>query len=318
MPTAAAGPRGGGVRAGAAGARLQRCLRPFDTAARLGGDEFAILLEDTREVGEAILVAERVMATLALPFAVQDTEVLLHASIGVVTSQPPDSAETLLRHADVAMYRAKTRRTGGYEVFEPSMQEAVNARHELKADLHRALERDELVLHYQPIVALQTGELTGVEALVRWRHPHRGLVLPLDFVPLAEETGLIVPIGQWVLEEAGAQAQRWREKRPGAPPLTMNVNVSSRQLQDARVVEAMVAAVSASRLGPSDLVIEITESVLLDDMETVVGSLERLRSLGGRVAIDDFGTGYSSLNYLRSLPIDVVKIDKTFVAGIAP
>ena len=298
--------------------RLRSCLRPFDTAARLGGDEFAVLLEDT-ELADAVAVAQRVIGALDESMTLEAGEVAVHGSIGIVSADAEmTDADALLASADVAMYSAKERGKGRWEVFEPRMQLAVVERHELKHDLQRAIERNELFVLYQPVVELQTCRITGVEALVRWKHPGRGLMQPMDFIPLAEETGLIVPIGQWVLETACAELRRIQDGLSGAvPPMSVAVNVSSRQLQAPGFITEVTRALRSSGLPAERLVIEITESVLLHDMETVVGTLAALRALGIRVSIDDFGTGYSSLGYLRRLPVDIVKIDKTFVSGIA-
>jgi diguanylate cyclase (GGDEF)-like protein len=298
--------------------RLRTCLRPFDTAARLGGDEFAVLLEDT-ELADAVAVAQRIIGALDEAMTLDAGEVAVHGSIGIVSAEPDVAdADALLASADVAMYSAKERGKGRWEVFEPRMQLAVVERHELKHDLQRAIERNELFVLYQPVVELQTCRITGVEALVRWKHPVRGLMSPMDFIPLAEETGLIVPIGQWVLETACAELRRIQDGLSGAvPAMSVAVNVSSRQLQAPGFITEVTRALRSSGLPADRLVIEITESVLLHDMETVVGTLSALRALGIRVSIDDFGTGYSSLGYLRRLPVDIVKIDKTFIAEIA-
>jgi diguanylate cyclase (GGDEF)-like protein/PAS domain S-box-containing protein len=299
--------------------RLDDCLRGGDTAARLGGDEFAILLEDVSEPDEAAGVAERVIESLRPPFDIDGKRTFVYASIGIATSTgtPGERAEELLRNADVAMYIAKRRGKGGHEFFEPDMHLAALKRLELKAELQQALERDEFVIHYQPAVDLASGRITGVEALVRWDHPERGLVPPLDFIPLAEETGLIVPIGGWVLREACRQAREWQQSHKGGPDLSVGVNLSGRQLQDASVVAEVQAALEASGLPPHSLILEITETVLLQDAEAAAGTLGELKKLGVQLAIDDFGTGYSSLGYLDRFPVDIVKIAKPFIDGVA-
>ncbi len=299
--------------------RIDECLRGGDTAARLGGDEFAILLEDVIDPGEAAGVADRVLEALRPPFDVDGKRTFVYASIGIAQSAgtPGERAEELLRNADVAMYIAKRRGKGGHEFFEPDMHLAALQRLELKAELEQALERDEFVIHYQPAVDLASGKITAVEALVRWNHATRGLVPPLDFIPLAEETGLIVPIGGWVLREACRQAREWQLAHRSDTPLSVGVNLSGRQLQDSSVVGEVKAALEASQLPPSSLILEITETVLLQDAEAAAATLSELKKLGVQLAIDDFGTGYSSLGYLDRFPVDIVKIAKPFIDGVA-
>ncbi len=291
--------------------RLRGCLRPADTAARLGGDEFAILLDEVRNVSDASVVAERMITALRAPFTVDGTRVLIHASIGVVIATPErTSADELLRDADVAMYRAKGRGKGTWELFEPSMQEQVRERHSLKLDLERALENGELVVHYQPIVALATQQILGVEALVRWRHPRRGMVHPADFIPLAEETGLISSIGRFVLRRSCMEAQQWSLMDP---EFVLTVNLSGRQLQQDGFVGEVATILTETGFDPRKLVLEITESVMVEDDASIGTALIALKGLGVRLAIDDFGTGYSSLSSLRDLPVDILKIAKPFV-----
>ena len=296
--------------------RLRACLRPFDTAARLGGDEFAVLIEDSHSPEDAVRVAQRIEEALATPFVLDTHEVTVAASIGVVwAGHARAEADELLRNADVAMYRAKGA-GGGWELFEQSMQVAVEERHGMKADLQRAMEAGGLTPYYQPVVQLSTGRITGVEALLRWEHPERGLLSPVEFVPLAEETGLIVSIDQMVLRESLRQLREWRQDLGEAAPKRVSVNVSSRALRDPEFARRVLDEVSAAELAPSSLVLEITETVLLEDLDTACARLQSLRDAGVKIAIDDFGTGYSSLGYLRRLPVDIVKIDRTFVAGI--
>jgi diguanylate cyclase (GGDEF)-like protein len=298
--------------------RIAGCMRAADTAARLGGDEFAVLLEDLTSHHEAVRVAERILAALDEPIPVAGREVFVGTSIGVATGA--SGAEDLLRDADVAMYRAKAQGKGRYAIFEPGMQAEVLERLELEGDLTRALAADggagpagALEVFYQPIVVLATGELAGHEALVRWRHPTRGLLPPAAFVPVAEETGLIAPIGRFVLREACRQAAAWQVHGAG---LTMNVNLSGRQLEDPELVDLVTQLLRDTRLPPRSLVLEITETVLMQDTRTTIDRLRALRALGVRLALDDFGTGYSSLRYLNRFPLDVIKMAKPFVDGL--
>jgi diguanylate cyclase (GGDEF)-like protein/PAS domain S-box-containing protein len=301
------------------GRRVGGCVRDADTAARLGGDEFAILLEDA-DHAQAAEIAERVLKSLEAPMHVEGKEVFVRASIGIAVGDEDckgaAGTEELLRNADVAMYMAKSQGKGRYQVFEPEMHSNVVKRLELKADLQRALEKSEFVLQYQPVVVLATGGISGVEALVRWRHPERGIVPPLDFIPLAEETGLIVGIGGWVLREACRQGVELQRRFPKDPALSMSVNLSARQLQHAELISEVRSALRASGLPPASLVLEITETAMMQDADMAILRLNELKEIGVRLAIDDFGTGYSSLNYLRSFPVDIVKIDRSFVMEI--
>ncbi|MHB1224566.1 MAG: sensor domain-containing protein, partial [Gemmatimonadaceae bacterium] len=297
--------------------RLSICVRGSDTVARLGGDEFAVLVEDAVSPSEVLAIADRVATALRAPFHIAGTEVFVSASIGVAPAAAGDTADELLRNADVAMYFAKTRSKSATAVFEPWMQTAARERLELEADMRRALERGEFVLHYQPIVRLDDGEIIGMEALVRWQHPVRGMVPPGEFIPLAEETGLIVPLGSWVLEQACRQVRSWQSgQHPGAVPLKVTVNLSSRQLQEPDVVATVRAALADSMLPAGTLVLEITESVLMQHTSLTLARLRELKALGLSLAIDDFGTGYSSLGYLQRFPIDILKIDKAFVDAV--
>jgi diguanylate cyclase (GGDEF)-like protein/PAS domain S-box-containing protein len=294
--------------------RLRTTARPGDTVARLGGDEFAFLLEDVADAADVETVAERVEATLGEPLSIADTEVTLRVSIGIADATDDDqTAADLLRDADVAMYLAKAR-GGGHERFLPEMREAAVARFELGTDLRRAIEREEFVLHYQPVVDLASGGVLGFEALVRWQHPTRGLLPPLEFIPVAEATGLIVPIGRWVVEEACRQAKRWQDAFPSSPALTMSANLSARELREASLVDNVAAILERTGVDPVTIILEITETSMVEDADGSVGTLQALKALGVRIAIDDFGTGYSSLNYLRRLPVDVLKLDRSFVA----
>jgi diguanylate cyclase (GGDEF)-like protein len=313
--------------------RLLNATRGCDTVTRLGGDEFAVLLEHVRDDAEVVVVAERIIRALARPFAVADTLATVGASVGIARGRTPEAdplagqghpvsaVGVLLRDADLAMYRAKASGKGTYTLFEPSMHEAAIRRLALETDLRRAVERGEFRVHYQPIVALDSGRITGLEALVRWAHPRRGLVGPADFVEAAEETGLIIEIGRWVLGEACAQAARWqaaqRAGNPHAPPITISVNVSGLQLQDERLVDDVARALADSGLAPGTLVLELTERSIVHDPDTARDRLAALKDVGAQLAIDDFGTGYSALSYLQRFPVDVLKIDKSFVDRIA-
>ena len=296
--------------------RVRSSLRTEDTAARLGGDEFAVLLEDA-EVTAAARVAERIRSAMGMPFWVLGQEVYVSASIGIAARREGDTAGELLRNADVAMYTAKSKGKARFELFEPAMHDAVVARLGMEAELRRAIERHEFVVHYQPIVRLQTGEVIGAEALVRWQHPTRGLVPPLEFIPLAEETGLIVPLGSWILRQACHQLAEWQKLRGGGEPFVMNVNLSSRQLVRDLIADEVAEAVDESGIRASWLVLEVTETVLMADPVVAATALAHIRDLGVRVALDDFGSGYSSLSHLRRFPIDIVKIDKSFVDDVA-
>ena len=303
------------------GERLRGCLRMPDTAARFGGDEFAILLEDGGEGVGAADVAARILDALEGPFHLDDQDVFVRASIGIATARPeratgPEGAEELLRNADVAMYIAKEAGKGRYQIFESEMHDTALRRLEMKADLQRAVDNAEFVLHYQPVIKLATDEIEGLEALVRWHHPVRGLVQPMDFIPLAEETGLIVPIGAWVLREACRQAKDLHARHPSRSPVHIAVNLSARQLQRHEIVSEIAETLSETGLEPNHLVLEITESVMMQDMSLSIERLTELKELGVQLAVDDFGTGYSSLNYIRRFPVNILKVDKSFVDGV--
>ena len=310
------GHAGGDQLLAAVAERLTGCLRASDTAARLGGDEFAILLEDLRDESEATHVAQRVIDALRPPIRIGGTAAVIATSIGIAATKPGDDGATeLLRNADFAMYQAKHGGKGRYEIFRPSLREAVTERAALEALMRGAEERGELRIHYQPVVDLADGSIVGLEALVRWQAPGRGLLMPADFIGLAEESGLIVTIGQWVLEHACRDTQGWRE-RFDLDGLSVGVNLSARQFQHPDLVAEIGSALGASGLEPSRLILEITESVLMQTTATTIGKLADLRRIGVRLAIDDFGTGYSSLGYLERFPVDILKIDKTFIDGI--
>jgi diguanylate cyclase (GGDEF)-like protein/PAS domain S-box-containing protein len=296
--------------------RMRGALRPEDTSARLGGDEFAVLLEETGREG-AREAAERLQDALRSPFDVQGRQVVMRGSIGISTSHAEGTTpDDLLRHADLAMYTAKARGKGRIEFFEPRMHQAVVRRLELKADLEEAIAAGQFELHYQPIVDLRGGRLVGLEALVRWRHPERGLVAPAEFIPAAEESGLIIPLGRFVLETACRQMTAWDAAGLATERLGLSVNVSTHQLEDPGFPETLHAVLAESRFEAPRLTLEITESALMDDIDASAATLQHLKTLGLRLAIDDFGTGYSSLSYLERLPIDVLKIDRSFIAAL--
>jgi diguanylate cyclase (GGDEF)-like protein/PAS domain S-box-containing protein len=301
--------------------RVAGSIRVTDTAARFGGDEFAILLEDIGSAQEAADTAERILEALVEPLRLEHKELVVRSSLGisVVEGDAAPDADELIRNADAAMYIAKRDGKGGYRLFEPAMHEGVLARLELRADLQRAMTTDQLELHYQPVVRLEDGGVCGVEALLRWNHPERGQVAPDEFIPLAEEMGLIVPIGRWVLRQGCRQAKAIQELVPHDPPLSMAVNLSVKQLQHSDIVADVRDALEDSGLEPSSLTLEITETVMMTDTDLAVQRLEELRAVGVRLAMDDFGTGYSSLSYLSRFPVDVLKMDRSFLAsGASP
>jgi diguanylate cyclase (GGDEF)-like protein/PAS domain S-box-containing protein len=295
--------------------RLEICLRPGDTVARLGGDEFTVLLEDLASVTEAIDVAERLQKALALPFNLNGHEVFATVSIGIALSSTGyDRPEEVLRDADTAMYRAKMLGKARHEVFDKTMHARAMNLLQMESDLRRAIERREFILHYQPIVELETGTIRGFEALIRWQHPERGFVSPDEFITIAEETGLITPIGQWVLEEACRQIRLWQDEFPQFPPLQVSVNLSSKQFINSNLTEQIRRILRETNVQPQSLKLEITESMVMENFETAVEMLEQLRTLGLEFSIDDFGTGYSSLSYLHRFPISTLKIDRSFVS----
>jgi diguanylate cyclase (GGDEF)-like protein/PAS domain S-box-containing protein len=298
--------------------RLTDLLRPGDTVARMGGDEFALLCEDVAGYDDAVGIASRVLGAFEKPFEVQGAELALTASVGVaVGSLDGPAPELLLRDADVAMYRAKESGRDRYEVFDETMLAGTTARISVENDLRRGIAQGQLRLYYQPIVHLDTGAIAGFEALVRWQHPERGLLPPSEFIASAEASGLIVPLGRHVLSEACLQAATWADTHPSGERLRISVNVSAKQLSQPGWSDEVAQVLAESGLAPRQLVLEITESVLMDDTDVTAVRLEELRRLGVRIAIDDFGTGYSSLGYLRRLPVDILKIDKSFIDGVA-
>ncbi len=298
--------------------RLERAIRPADTVARFGGDEFAILLDGVSGSDEAAMIADRLLEELDAPTLIDGKQVYPRASIGICMSDEDllsQDAEELIRNADLAMYMAKRDTKGRYRLFEPTMHERVVERLELRGELEKALELGQLEVYYQPVVRLDGGDDYGVEALLRWHHPTRGLVAPAQFIPLAEETGLIIPIGKWVVEQACRKAVELQRLFPLPEPLRMSVNLSVKQLQSESIVIAVGDALRSSGLAPSSLVLEVTETVMLADADIAVARLHALKDLGVRIAMDDFGTGYSSLSYLSRLPVDILKMDRSFLGG---
>jgi len=292
--------------------RLSGCVRVEDTVARLGGDEFAVLVENLAGDAELDIVAERIRDTFREPIVIDGRELVVAASVGIALSHSGDeTADDLLRNADLAMYRAKAG-GGGARLYHPEMHNGIIERLELESDLRHALGREELYLVYQPIVDLATGRVSGAEALLRWQHPVRGVVSPADFIPVAESTGLIVPIGEWVLRRACHDARRWSDL-PGGEQLSVSVNLSGRQLQTSELASVVPQALLDAGLAPERVMLEMTESVMIDGDDETLAVLHELRRLGVRLGLDDFGTGYSSLSYLHRFPIDVIKIDRSFV-----
>ncbi|HEY3268781.1 MAG TPA: EAL domain-containing protein [Armatimonadota bacterium] len=297
--------------------RIEGCLRAGDTAARFGGDEFTVITEEIHDVNDGVRVAHRILTEVQKPFVLGTREVFISPSIGIaLTGMEPTLPEDMVRNADAAMYEAKTRGKARCEVFHPRLNMHALQRLELENDLRRALERGEMEVHYQPTISLRTGQMVGVEALARWRHPTRGFVSPAEFIPLAEQTSLVVPIGRWVLQEACAQMRAWHDLRPDSARLHVAVNLSARQFQDHSLVEDVARVLRSTGISPQALTLEITESVIMEEAESTIATLTALKHLGVRLAIDDFGTGYSSLSYLKRFPMDFVKIDRSFIDGL--
>lgn len=296
---------------------LKGCIRLSDTIARIGGDEFAILLEDTNQPENAISVAERILESFKTPITINGREIIISTSIGIVTTESEgsnNSADELLRNADVAMYVAKENGKGHYVIFNTVIHGFMLEKMELQADLPAAIENKEFVMHYQPIIDLQSHEVSGFESLIRWIHPRRGPVPPLRFIPIAEDTGLIVPLGRWVLRESCLRLKELQtlcQKK-----FTMTVNISGRQLQSREFVQDISDILDETGIDPTSVVLEITESMMMEQGEMMFKRLNSIKALGVRLAIDDFGTGYSSLSYLQQLPIDILKIDRSFIAEI--
>jgi diguanylate cyclase (GGDEF)-like protein len=298
--------------------RLQKCMRPEDTAARMGGDEFVVLVEDISDVSDATRLADRIAEELRAPFMLGAHEVFTAASIGITVSSgsSDEKASDLLRDADAAMYRSKNRGGSQHQLFTRNMNAVAQANLELETDLRHAIEREEFELMFQPVVNLSTRQVVGVETLVRWHHPQRGAVWAHEFIPLAEHTGLILPIGAWVVGEACRQAHQWQLQSSGGAAPSISINLSARQFQQPDLVGTISQALHTTGLLPQLLTLEITESVIMDDAESTIVTLRELKALGVHLAIDDFGTGYSSLSYLKRFPVNTLKIDRSFISGL--
>ena len=292
--------------------RLKECVRETDVVARMGGDEFAVVAVAADQPVGATILADRIIASLSRPFELEGHQLVIGASVGIAFS-PSDGLDggSLIRAADLALYRAKGEGRGLYRLFEPEMDAKMQARRTLELDLRKALVTQEFELHYQPLVNLQSNEVCGFEALIRWNHPTHGRIAPIDFIPLAEETGIIVPLGEWILKEACTEAIKWPEE------IKVAVNVSPAQFKSRSLANAVTAALECSGLPPRRLELEITESVLLTETDATMATLHQLRNLGVQISMDDFGTGYSSLSYLRSFPFDKIKIDRSFVSDLS-
>lgn len=296
---------------------IRNTIRPTDMVARMAGDEFAILLEDIRDVSSTLHVVSRILQKLQLPFTLHDHEVFATVSFGIVVNSPEyQLPEVMLRDANMAMVGAKEQGGGAYMVFNKDMHDQAVRRLELELDLRHALERNEFQAYYQPIVNLEQGSLAGFEALVRWNHPTKGLISPLEFIPVAEEIGLIVPLGRWMLQEACRQLQHWQTTLPDAGDLTVSVNLSCKQVLHPNLLEDVQEVLYRTGLAPTSLKLEITESAMMQDAERAIALLDRLKDMGIRILLDDFGTGYSSLSYLHRLPIDTLKVDRSFIAHL--
>ena len=296
--------------------RIEQALRPGDTVARFGGDEFAVLADDVGDEHGATRIAERIAEALARPFILREREHFVSASIGISIGTGAEPPEALIRDADSALYRSKEHGRGGYEIFDEVMRSRVIEHMQTENDLRRALQREELVVHYQPVVRLQDGTIASMEALIRWNHPERGLIGPLAFIPVAEDSRLIVPIGRWVIEQACRQAAVWQRLHPDSAPVSVSVNLSARQLADPELIHHVEGSIRANGIEPSTLWLELTESTLLEDTAYVERTLGSLQRLGVCLVLDDFGVGFSSLGYLKRLPLSIVKLDRSFVENV--
>jgi diguanylate cyclase (GGDEF)-like protein len=298
----------------AVGRNLVDCIRPGDTIARLGGDEFAILLENITDPAYTVTVAGRIREKLDRPLDIKGHEIFTSISIGIALgSGNYEWPEQVLRDADVAMYEAKGRGNGSYEIFDTKMHANILGRLQLVADLRGAVEHHELTLYHQPIIDLKTQQLTGFEALVRWNHPTRGLIYPMEFIPLAEEQGLIYQIGSWILREASSQLKWLQGRYPAQPPLSMSINISSKQFSQQDFVGMLSGIIADTGVDPRTLILEITESMIMENVDAAVETMKRLRTMGVQLHIDDFGTGHSSLSYLQLFPVNALKIDRSFI-----
>jgi diguanylate cyclase (GGDEF)-like protein len=298
----------------AVGKKLSECLRPGDTVARLGGDEFAILLDNILELKDAVDVTERIHKKLSSPLLVKEHEVFTSVSIGIaVSSDRYERPEQVLRDADIAMYQAKSRGNGYYEIFDTKMHANILDRLQLEADMRAVLDHKELILFYQPIIDLETHRLIGFEALVRWNHPKRGLIYPLDFIPLAEENGMINVLGDWILREACRELRVLQERYPVRPALTMSINISCKQFCQHDLADRVAEIIGEAGIDAHSLALEITESMIMENVDMAVVTMNRFRDMGIQIHIDDFGTGYSSLSYLHRFPINALKIDRSFI-----
>ena len=293
--------------------RLRACLRSDGTIARMGGDEFTVLVEDVADPSDAIRVAERIQSSFEQPFLLEGLEVFKSMSIGIALTSPETSAEVVLQNADIAMYRAKSQGKARSELFDRTMHEQVMSRLLLEAKLRYALQNEELTLHYQPIVAVDTKAVRGFEALLRWHPSGSDSIPPSTFVPVAEQCGLIVPISAWVLKKACLEAASWQQLYPADPPLYVSINISSKHFSHAGFIGHVKDALETSAIDPQSITIELTESLAMHDVEATFQTMSQLRTLGVKLSIDDFGTGYSSLSYLRRFPVDTLKIDQSFV-----
>jgi diguanylate cyclase (GGDEF)-like protein len=294
------------------GERLRGCTRELDVVARMGGDEFAIIMTQMEQATDAAALSKRIRESVIKPYQIDGHQIVTDISIGISVA-PMDAVEPneLMRNADMAMYDAKADGRGTFRFFEPEMNTRMKVRRELEMDLRKALATEQFQLYYQPLVVLQTNDVNAFEALLRWNHPTRGLVSPADFIPIAEETGLIIPLGEWVLKAACAEAVNWPEH------IKVAVNLSPAQLNNRNLVNMVKAALDESGMSPHKLQLEITESVLLQNTFTTLATLHELRKMGVQIALDDFGTGYSSLSYLRSFPFDKIKIDRSFIQDLS-
>ncbi len=299
------------------GRKLIDCVRPGDTVARLGGDEFAILLENISDSAHAIEVAERAKRILSTPISIKGNDIYPSLSIGIaIDADWYERPEQALRDADIAMYEAKDRGNASYEVFDAEMHANVLNRMQLETDLRGAVDRKEFILYYQPIIDLKVQQLTGFEALVRWNHPTRGLIYPLEFIPLAEENGLINQIGEWILHEACRELKRLQVHYPHQPPLTMSINISSKQFAQQDLVNMLSGFLAETEVDPHSIALEITESMIMENVDAAVETMNMLREMGIQIHIDDFGTGHSSLSYLHRFPINALKIDRSFISKL--